>query len=28
VTPADFPFAGRIGYYRDREPIFVTLFRG
>jgi hypothetical protein len=28
VTPADFPFAGRIGYYRDREPIFVTLLRG
>ena len=28
VSPADFPFAGRIGYYRAREPIFVTLLRG
>jgi hypothetical protein len=28
VTPADFPFRDRIGYYRDREPIFVTLLRG
>jgi hypothetical protein len=28
VTPADFPFAGRIGYHRDREPIFVSLLRG
>jgi hypothetical protein len=27
VSPADFPFAGRIGYYRDREPLFVTLLR-
>lgn len=28
VTPDDFPFADRVGYYRDREPIFVTLLRG
>jgi hypothetical protein len=28
VTPTDFPVAGRIGYYREREPIFVTLLRG
>lgn len=27
VTPADFPFAGRVATYRDREPIFVTLLR-
>jgi hypothetical protein len=27
VSPADFPFAGRIGYYREREPIFVSLLR-
>jgi hypothetical protein len=27
VSPADFPFAGRIGYYRDREPLFVSLLR-
>jgi hypothetical protein len=28
VTPADFPFRDRIGYFRDREPIFVSLLRG
>ena len=28
VTPADFPFRDRIGYYREREPIFVSLLRG
>lgn len=27
VTPADFPFGNRIGYYRDREPIWVSLLR-
>lgn len=28
VTPADFPFRDRIGYYRgDREPIWVSLLR-
>ena len=27
VTPADFPFRDRIGYYRDREPIWVSMFR-
>jgi hypothetical protein len=28
VTPADFPFRSRIGYYRwDREPRWTTLFR-
>jgi hypothetical protein len=25
VTPADFPFAGRIRYYRDGEPSWVSL---
>ena len=25
VTPADFPFGNRIRYYRDREPIWVSL---
>jgi hypothetical protein len=28
VTPADFPFADRIGYYRDGEPNWVSLLRG
>lgn len=28
VTPADFPFRDRIGYFRDREPIWITLLRG
>jgi hypothetical protein len=28
VTPDDFPFADRIGYYRDGEPNWVSLFRG
>ena len=28
VTPEDFPFRERIGYFREREPIFVSLFRG
>jgi hypothetical protein len=27
VTPEDFPFRDRIGYYRDREPIWITLLR-
>lgn len=27
VTPADFPFAGRIRYYRDGEPIWRSLLR-
>jgi hypothetical protein len=27
VTPEDFPFADRIGYYRDGEPIWRTLLR-
>lgn len=27
VTPEDFPFRGRIGYYRDREPIWISLLR-
>lgn len=27
VTPEDFPFRERIGYYRAREPIGVSLFR-
>ena len=27
VTPEDFPFRDRIGYYRDREPILITLLR-
>lgn len=28
VTPADFPFRDRIGYYRfDREPVWLTLLR-
>lgn len=28
VTPADFPFSGRICYYRDREPMWISLLRG
>jgi len=27
VTPDDFPFAGRIRYYRDGEPSWVSLLR-
>jgi len=27
VTPDDFPFADRIGYYRDREPIWISFLR-
>jgi hypothetical protein len=27
VTPEDFPFRDRIGYFRAREPIVVSLFR-
>ena len=27
VTPEDFPFRNRIGYYRAREPIFISLLR-
>jgi hypothetical protein len=27
VTPEDFPFRERIGYYRDREPIWISLLR-
>jgi hypothetical protein len=27
VTPADFPFGHRIRYYRDREPIWISLLR-
>jgi len=27
VTPEDFPFRHRIGYYRDREPIWISLLR-
>ena len=27
VTPEDFPFAGRIRYYRDGEPIWRSLLR-
>jgi hypothetical protein len=27
VTPDDFPFAGRVRYYRDGEPIWVSLLR-
>jgi|SRR5579884_3688409 len=28
VTPDDFPFAGRLGYYREGEPIWVSFLRG
>ena len=27
VTPEDFPFRKRIGYFRAREPVWVSLFR-
>jgi hypothetical protein len=27
VTPDDFPFRDRVGYYRQREPMVVSLFR-
>ena len=27
VTPEDFPFRDRIGYYREREPSWVSLLR-
>jgi hypothetical protein len=27
VTPEDFPFRDRVGYYRDREPIALSLLR-
>lgn len=27
VTPEDFPFRDRIRYYRDREPIWISLLR-
>jgi hypothetical protein len=27
VTPEDFPFRERIAYYRDREPIWISLLR-
>jgi hypothetical protein len=27
VTPEDFPFRDRIGYDRDREPIWISLLR-
>jgi hypothetical protein len=27
VTPEDFPFRERIGYFRAREPVVVSLFR-
>jgi hypothetical protein len=27
VTPDDFPFRTRIGYFRKREPIWISLFR-
>jgi hypothetical protein len=27
VTPADFPFRNRIGYYRDGEPMWISLLR-
>ena len=27
VTPADFPFVNRIRYYRDREPMWISLLR-
>jgi len=28
VTAADFPFRHRVGYYRSREPIWISLLRG
>jgi len=27
VTPDDFPFRDRIRYFREREPIFISLLR-
>jgi hypothetical protein len=27
VTPADFPFDHRVRYYRDREPIWISILR-
>jgi hypothetical protein len=27
VTPEDFPFRGRIRYFRKREPVWISLFR-
>ena len=27
VTPADFPFRNRIRYFRDREPVWISLLR-
>lgn len=27
VTPADFPFRDRVGYYREREPIWISMLR-
>lgn len=27
VTPEDFPFRERIGYFRKREPVWISLFR-
>ena len=27
VTPLDFPFRDRIAYYRDREPIWISMLR-
>jgi hypothetical protein len=28
VTPEDFPFRDRIGYYREREPVWISIWRG
>jgi hypothetical protein len=28
VTPEDFPFRDRVGYYRDGEPAWISLLRG
>jgi hypothetical protein len=28
LTPEDFPFRDRIGYYRDGEPMWVSILRG
>jgi hypothetical protein len=27
VTPDDFPFTERVGYFRSREPVVISLFR-
>ena len=27
VTPLDFPFRDRIRYYREREPVWISMFR-